>query len=286
MKKNKMMRLASLLLVCVLLSTSVISGTFAKYVTTAESSDTARVAKWGIQMDVDGDEMFTATYTAENTTYSTGANSVEAVDGTAAVVAPGTTSSSIYKVTGAPETDYVISFGGTAATTDVYLAKDATYKYVDTDTDGDGVITYTAPNGKTEATVDADYYPIIYTVKVESTNSKGTIVNKGTTITDLGKTYVFDKLVDALTDLAKVTVKYDDNTECDLVVTISWEWQFDKNTPRKLSWDNSTAVLTESNDALDTVLGDLVASTDELNFTGNSCTTIEYKIVMTATQVD
>lgn len=47
MKKNRMMRLASILLVCVLLTTSVISGTFAKYTSTATASDTARVAKWG-----------------------------------------------------------------------------------------------------------------------------------------------------------------------------------------------------------------------------------------------
>ena len=47
MKKNKMMRLASLLLVCVLLTTSVISGTFAKYTTTNTASDEARVAYWG-----------------------------------------------------------------------------------------------------------------------------------------------------------------------------------------------------------------------------------------------
>ena len=47
MKKNRMMRLAAILLVCVMLSTSVISGTFAKYTTTVGSADSARVAKWG-----------------------------------------------------------------------------------------------------------------------------------------------------------------------------------------------------------------------------------------------
>ena len=47
MKKNKTMRLAAILLVCVLLTTSVISGTFAKYTTTVGSEDSARVAKWG-----------------------------------------------------------------------------------------------------------------------------------------------------------------------------------------------------------------------------------------------
>ena len=48
MKKNKMMRLASGLLVAVLLTTSMISGTFAKYVTTESGSDSTRVAKWDI----------------------------------------------------------------------------------------------------------------------------------------------------------------------------------------------------------------------------------------------
>ena len=47
MKKNRMMRLASLLLICVLLTTSVISGTFAKYVSNVEVEDEARVAYWG-----------------------------------------------------------------------------------------------------------------------------------------------------------------------------------------------------------------------------------------------
>ena len=47
MKKNRMMRLAAFLLVCVLLTTSVISGTYAKYVSTTTDSDSARVAKWG-----------------------------------------------------------------------------------------------------------------------------------------------------------------------------------------------------------------------------------------------
>lgn len=51
MKKNKMMRLASGLLVAVLLTTSMISGTYAKYVTTASADDTARVAKWQIKVN-------------------------------------------------------------------------------------------------------------------------------------------------------------------------------------------------------------------------------------------
>lgn len=49
MKKNKMMRAASALMVATLLTTSVISGTFAKYTTSANTQDSARVAVWGFQ---------------------------------------------------------------------------------------------------------------------------------------------------------------------------------------------------------------------------------------------
>ena len=51
MKKNKMMRIASVLLVAVLLSTCAISGTFAKYTSEATATATATVAKWDIKLD-------------------------------------------------------------------------------------------------------------------------------------------------------------------------------------------------------------------------------------------
>ena len=51
MRKNKFMRAASGLLVAVLLTTCVISGTFAKYTTESKGNDSARVAKWGFKED-------------------------------------------------------------------------------------------------------------------------------------------------------------------------------------------------------------------------------------------
>ena len=63
MKKNKMMRLASALLVAVLLTTCTISGTYAKYVTTNNASDTAQVAKWGVKIEPNG-SMFAKEYVA------------------------------------------------------------------------------------------------------------------------------------------------------------------------------------------------------------------------------
>lgn len=54
MQKNKMMRLGSGLLVLTMLTTCIISGTFAKYVTGDEKSDSARVAKWGVTTNISG----------------------------------------------------------------------------------------------------------------------------------------------------------------------------------------------------------------------------------------
>lgn len=54
MKKNKMLRLASVLLVLTLLTTSIIGGTFAKYTSSGSVRDTARVAKWGVEIKTSG----------------------------------------------------------------------------------------------------------------------------------------------------------------------------------------------------------------------------------------
>ena len=54
MKKNRMLRLASTLMILTLLTTSIIGGTFAKYTTTGRAQDTARVAKWGVVINTSG----------------------------------------------------------------------------------------------------------------------------------------------------------------------------------------------------------------------------------------
>lgn len=79
MKKNTMMRIASVLLVAVLLSTCVISGTYAKYTSTATTTDSARVAHWGFnEAAVENIALFTYTDTGV------------AGAGGAKVIAPGT----------------------------------------------------------------------------------------------------------------------------------------------------------------------------------------------------
>ena len=100
MKKNRMMRLASVLLVCVLLTTSVISGTFAKYTSSATATDSARVAKWSIlvgkgdaQRDIAKTDVTTFEFELFNTVLDTvdgkkERNVAEGVD--TVIIAPGT----------------------------------------------------------------------------------------------------------------------------------------------------------------------------------------------------
>lgn len=101
MKKNKMMRIASVLLMLCLLTTTVISGTFAKYVTSATRPDTARVAKFGVEVAFEG-ETFDKEYDTDNETIK--ASIAKSVKADSAVVAPGTTSTMAkITITGTPE---------------------------------------------------------------------------------------------------------------------------------------------------------------------------------------
>ena len=108
MKKNRMMRLASILLVCVLLSTSVISGTFAKYTSSATTNDSAKVAKWSVLVndeDVAGTTEKSITIDLFNTVLDTKTGEketdIEANDGT--LIAPGTKGSFVIELTNSSE---------------------------------------------------------------------------------------------------------------------------------------------------------------------------------------
>lgn len=109
MKKNKMMRLASVLLVAVILTTCAISGTFAKYVTEDSGSDTARVAKFGVAVNNSG-ALFLKNYAKDDIAYTLGANTVESSDEWK-VIAPGTTYSNTDVVlTGTPEVAVKVTY--------------------------------------------------------------------------------------------------------------------------------------------------------------------------------
>ena len=120
MRKNKMMRAASALMVAVLLTTCTISGTFAKYVTTAEGSDTARVAKWGVVVEAENFDLFTDKYETDDTSF-TGAQSVES-SGSDKVLAPGTSGSfADIAITGTPEVAVDVKIEATVELSDNWI---------------------------------------------------------------------------------------------------------------------------------------------------------------------
>ena len=144
MRKNKMMRLASALLVAVLLTTSVISGTYAKYVTEEGGSDFARVAKWGVEVEAESFDMFTDTYAVEDDEAKfEGSYSVDSNNGDD-VLAPGTSGSfANIAITGTPEVAVDVDIDATVTVSDNWI-------------------------------VDGDFYcPIVVTVGTEEINGLG-----------------------------------------------------------------------------------------------------------------
>ena len=91
MKNNKMMRAASGLMIAALLTTGMISGTFAKYITQDELNDSARVAKWGVNLGISGNLYGEAYDGANNTIVTSGSTATVQSSSTGEkVVAPGT----------------------------------------------------------------------------------------------------------------------------------------------------------------------------------------------------
>ncbi len=102
MKKNKMLRIASAVMMATLLSTCVISGTFAKYTTSYEAKDTARVAAWGVEITATGD------------TFASAYDNVVAGSAELAVIAPGTEGNFVaFTIAGTPEVAVSVTYDAT-----------------------------------------------------------------------------------------------------------------------------------------------------------------------------
>lgn len=203
MKKNKMMRIASVLLVAVILTTCAISGTFAKYVTSAGNGDSARVAKWGVSVTSTG-SLFETQYANDGTVeQDKNGNDISYTvvsSGSYDVVAPGTAKQDglAFSITGIPEVAVNIDFNITDVT-DVVLPA-GTYKDYTTGNDADD-----------EFTLNDDYYPIVYSLK-----KAGVEVSGG-------------KMSDIEAYLNSIEGNYPANTNLTSTFgnyTLSWTWVF------------------------------------------------------------
>jgi hypothetical protein len=296
MRKNKMLRLASGMLVATLLSTSVISGTFAKYVTTAKASDTAVVAKWGVTVSASG-SLFGEKY-SKGTTTNTPTTSTTAGDFTVEsknssnLVAPGTQSDTLgftFGINGTPEVTSKVSAEIVAK--DIYLAQ-GTYGVMEPVTVNettfaamikDGLYTLSGTTyTKLEKTAtyesEATYYALAYTAKVGNKGyypvvyawtSGSTANDKYTKATEIAEK-IAKKINSSASDSdtatiagVKYTVNQTFNPNTDLAGAkgidlssekLTWKWAFGT-----AETEVGKVVEEDSDDARDTLLGDLIA---------------------------
>lgn len=256
MKKNVMMRLACFLLVAVLISTSAISGTYAKYVTQGSGSDSARVAHWGVEVTGMGSNLFKDTYAADNTTDGI----VNGVKASEKVVAPGTKNNTgvTFSLTGTPEVAVKVDFAVTKSDdatkdpVDVYLPAG---EYTDwTQAPYTGTFTVAAPG----------YNPIVFTL-VDTADETTPLVEGTLAQVEAfleGKSERFEPGKDLATVLGGTSGNY----------KLTWEWAYGN--------EASDA----GNDKADTLLGNLIAGTQ--TSIANASTSVDFAISIVVTQID
>lgn len=224
MKHNKRKFIVIAVMVLLLGLVLAMSGTtFAKYITTKEVPATqATVAKWGMVITADVDDLFAYDYTlANDATYATKAASGTgvAVKGSSALVAPGTTGSMTVNVNGQAEVKSQISFANTANNLTVQLKT----------LSGDD---------------NVNYEPIKWTVvsiaKASLNDAKPTetIICSNVSLATLEK------------NLEELVVTYDAGAYVDYTLTITWAWELETG-----STDDQKA----QNNNYDTILANAIA---------------------------
>ena len=120
MKKNRTMRIAAAMLVLALLTTCIISGSFAKYVTTGEAtSASARVAKWGVEVEASSSlALADSSYDADGTYADADGNTISATvvaSDRTGVMAPGTAKNgvAVIELKGTPEVAVSVQYTAT-----------------------------------------------------------------------------------------------------------------------------------------------------------------------------
>ena len=231
MKKNTMMRLASGLLVAVLLTTCAISGTFAKYTTGADADDTARVAKWGVTATVTGGA-FAKTYDADDQDTELGVTVSSSIEDK--LVAPGTEGTFTgVALTGTPEVA-------------VEIKKTATIT----------VNGWMIDDDKDTQTAEVFYCPLVFVIN-------GSTIDGATYTSAIALQNALKNAIEAANG------EYAPNTNLANIAGMNgnytWSWDFDNNGAG-------------TNDAKDTILGDMVAN--------GGTATITIDVEVKVTQID
>lgn len=126
-KNGKTLRVAGLLLALVLVTSCFVGGTFAKYVTSGTGTDSARVAKFGVEITATG-TMFAKEYdTDDDNVKATIAKSVVSSD-ESKLVAPGTKGNMVsMTMTGTPEVAVNVKCEATEVKLENWTREDGTF---------------------------------------------------------------------------------------------------------------------------------------------------------------
>ena len=255
--KNKFLKIASLLVVVFLITTCVIGTTFAKYTTGASGSDSARIAKWGIEVSASG-SLFGKNYGSADTIVANGDAGITVAAGADyKVVAPGTKNDTGFqvKISGTPEVAYKMTATATPENIkDIFLKKgtygmmveqyglnaasDVTSLYVK-----DGVKFVKATGAYDSAktyyklqdavTIANDYYPIAWTVNTTDYTSLAAAVAE----------------IVAQTGTASGKI-YNSGENSAKEYTLKWSWDY----------EDATTPGIDNEDKADTILGNLAAA--------------------------
>jgi hypothetical protein len=198
MFKNKFLKLASILLMLCLITTCGVSGTLAKYTTGGTATDSARVAKWGVTVNVASDQAF-------KTEYKNSSNETIVQSSTAGkVIAPGTSGALA-----------IITLGGTPE-----VAVNVTY---------DVSLTLT---GWTDGA--NEYCPLVFTIGGETYGLTGIKTSSGATPTHTYGTIA--QLISAVEGAIEgINNSYAAGTNLSGKgnISASWEWAFSGNDDAK-----------------------------------------------------
>ena len=306
MKKNWTMRVALLIVALTLITSCFVGGTFAKYVTGASYEDTARVAKFGVLLTIDGDSGFADKYATDDTTY-TGEYSVISAVVNEKVVAPGTpaglkteTSETevsqdnnraeatdenkalTFGISGTPEVAVRINIEFGEDFKDVVLPKG---KYTDytklvpfkLEEEPIDVSEATASEVPVEPATRADTAPEVGTYGYYETFTLDEdyypiiyTLKEGNTVLKTGSLADIVKFITTFSE----TAYYAPNTVFDTSFTLTWEWPFERG-----ETEEEIALY----DAADTYLGNVAAGVIEDK---DAVTEISFKLTITVTQVD
>lgn len=247
-RNNWTMRVAGMMLALVLITSSFVGGTFAKYTTSGNGEDSARVAKFGVNVEVSAnDVMFKKEYETDNTDAKTAGITLSVKHGTSGsleyLVAPGTKVDNAVRlsITGTPEVAVNVKIEVDPAL-DVFL-KAGTY------------------NDPTKASgtfqLVNDYHPVKFTLK-----KAGTVLKEKVSLA---------VIEDYLENTLSRNYGPNENLGSDLEnLTLSWEWPYNGG-----------------NDAADTLLGNLADKSDMDLFHARKYNSgIFFGLTATVTQID